>query len=240
MAQAFGVGGWLVALIAIAAGLIRSRALAVRTETLVRACHEVRGPITAARLGVQLGLRSGGLANARLRAIDLELGRATLALGELAVTSTRLGQARELGLVRIGELLGDSVEAWQAAALEQGVCLALDWADAEASLWGDRLRLAQATGNLIANAIEHGGGVVNVSGRVEGSSIRVEVSDDGPGLPAPVAEIARRAHRRRGARGRGLAIAAAVAEEHGGRLAAGPSESGARLVLELPARLTQR
>jgi signal transduction histidine kinase len=32
-----------------------------------------------------------------------------------------------------------------------------------------------------------------------------------------------------------LAIALAVAEAHGGRLAAAPSERGARLVLELPA-----
>ncbi len=37
-----------------------------------------------------------------------------------------------------------------------------------------------------------------------------------------------------GRRGRGLAIAAAVATLHGGRLSAAPAERGARLVLELP------
>ncbi len=49
-----------------------------------------------------------------------------------------------------------------------------------------------------------------------------------------MSELIRRPRGGRGARGRGLAIASAVAESHGGRLAAAPSERGARLVLELP------
>jgi signal transduction histidine kinase len=109
------------------------------------------------------------------------------------------------------------------------------WTGCDASVRGDRFRIAQATGNLIANAIEHGGGVVEVQGRGHAAGARIEVTDSGCGLPAPVAELARRAHRGRGPRGRGLAIALAVAEAHGGRLAAAPSERGARLVLDLPA-----
>ena len=45
------------------------------------------------------------------------------------------------------------------------------------------------------------------------------------------------ARTRRGPRGHGLAIAAAIAEQHGGRLTAAPVIGGARLVLELPANL---
>jgi signal transduction histidine kinase len=101
-------------------------------------------------------------------------------------------------------------------------------------VWGDRLRLAQATGNLISNAIEHGGGVVEVRGRGGPDRVRVEVIDAGSGLPAPVPDLARRPHRGRGRRGRGLAIATAIAASHAGRLSAAPSERGARLVLELP------
>lgn len=59
-------------------------------------------------------------------------------------------------------------------------------------VWGDRLRLAQVTGNRISNAFEHGGGVVEVHGR--GS----RVSDTGPGLRAPVPELARGAQAARG------------------------------------------
>jgi signal transduction histidine kinase len=98
-------------------------------------------------------------------------------------------------------------------------------------LRGDRVRLAQACGNLLKNAIEHGGGKVLLRARASRHTVRIEVLDEGPGLPAPVNELTRRA---RGPRGHGLAHASDVAARHGGRLAAAPSERGARLVLELP------
>jgi signal transduction histidine kinase len=102
-------------------------------------------------------------------------------------------------------------------------------------VWGDRVRLAQAIGNLIANALEHGGGPVEVLGSSGGGQVRIEVTDSGPGLPAPVAELVRGAAGGRGQRGRGLAIAMAIVHAHGGRLAAAPSHRGARLVMTLPA-----
>jgi signal transduction histidine kinase len=96
----------------------------------------------------------------------------------------------------------------------------------------DPLRIAQAVANLVSNAAEHGGGVVRVRVRGSGERVRIEVADDGPGLPAPVGTLAR-AHT--GRRGHGLAIAAGIAEHHGGRLAALPAPAGARVVLDLPA-----
>jgi signal transduction histidine kinase len=233
---ALSLAGWLAA---SGAGLAAGgawRALTGRMETVARACHELRGPLTAARLGLQLGERVGELSPARMRAIDLELGRAALALEDLdGVRARRLtGALRPLEPVDLRELVADSVEAWRPAAAARGVELRASWSGRPASVWGDRLRLAQATGNLIANAIEHGGGVVDVRGAADGRHARVEVSDSGPGLPASVAELARRPRAGRGARGRGLAIAGAVAAGHGGRLTAAPSPRGARLVLELP------
>ena len=131
-------------------------------------------------------------------------------------------------------LLSDSAEAWRAAAAAVGARLDVRWTGAPARVVGDRTRLAQATGNLIANAIEHGGGAIELCGRAAGGSVRIDVIDDGPGLSAPVAELAGRARGGRGARGRGLAIASSIARDHGGRLAGAPSQRGARLILELP------
>jgi signal transduction histidine kinase len=174
----------------------------------------------------------------RLRAIELELDRASLALEDL---SQRRPGSRALGseTVDLAELAAYSVEAWRPLAIACGAGVRLDRPRGDWVVVGDRLRLAQALGNLIANGIEHGGGGVDVRLRAQPGRIRIEVVDRGAGLPAPLDELARR--RRAGwtlrspERGHGLAIASSIAADHGGRLAASPSQSGARLVLELPA-----
>ena len=98
-------------------------------------------------------------------------------------------------------------------------------ASSPTAVFADPLRIAQACANLVGNAAEHGGGVVRVRVRAAGDVVRIEVADDGAGLPASVAALTASARARRGRRGHGLAIAAAIAEHHGGRLAAAPSES---------------
>jgi signal transduction histidine kinase len=230
------VSGWLVASVAVFSGLVVRRSSELRMEAVARACHELRGPLAAARLGLELGVRVGELSPAQLRALDLELGRAALALDDLAAVGLRARDGHVRGTVDVADLLADSVEAWRAPAAARGVALAFEWSGVPARVWGERLRLAQATGNLIANAIEHGGGEISVRCALapERAFVRIEVVDAGPGLPAPVADLARRPRGGRGARGRGLAIAATIARDHGGRLAAAPCERGARLVLELP------
>ena len=184
-------------------------------------------------LGLESGGRQGQLSPARLRALELELGRAALALEDLEAARCRADRDRT-ERVEVRELLADSIEAWRPVANLHGVGLRLCWSGRDAAVAGDRLRLAQALGNLLSNAIEHGGGEVEVSATAEGGGVRIEVVDRGGGLPAPVAELARHSSRAR-RRGHGLRIAQAIAVTHGGRLAAAPSERGARLVLELPA-----
>jgi signal transduction histidine kinase len=248
VAAAVALCGWLGALGALLVALGARRALARRMELVARACHELRGPLTAARLGLELGTRVGSLTPERLRALDLELGAATLALDDLAAVrrdSWAVVRRDSCGpsisdSVDIEGLLVESAEAWRAAALRGGAELRCTWIGGPAFVRADRLRLAQAIGNLIANAIEHGGGVVELRGRADAAGVRIELTDGGPGLPAPVAELTRRARDGRAERGRGLAIASEIAISHGGRLAAAPSERGARLVLELGAEPPHR
>lgn len=226
--------GWLLASL----GLLIAGALALRLRRqaalVAQASHELRGPLCAARLGLH-ALTTGEPGRVRrAAAIDLELRRAGLALDDLA--AARAGQ-RARGIAQVldvGELLADAVESWRTLAAAFGAQVAVEPAPAPALVRADPVRLAQACGNLVANAAEHGGGQVRVRARVGEGRVRVEVTDAGPGLPAPVADLVRSARGRRARRGHGLAIAARIAAGHGGRLAAGPSARGARLVLELP------
>lgn len=115
------------------------------------------------------------------------------------------------------------------------------------TLRADPDRLAQALRNLLGNAIEHTAverGLVRMQVEVlSGGRIRFTVDDDGPGIPRTQRELVfNRFHRTDAARDRasggtglGLAIVRAIADAHGGVVAAAESpEGGGRIVLELP------
>jgi signal transduction histidine kinase len=235
------LGGWLAFAVVATALLMGRQTLSTRAESVARACHELRGPLAAARLGVELSAARPAASTERLRAIELELDRAAVALDDLQGVR-RAGGPGELPLVDVETWLRDSVEVWSPVAARGGSTLRLRWDGPPALVRGERPRLAQATGNLIANALEHGGGRVEVKGRVEEGRVLISVRDEGPGVGAELREwlgrpLRGRARRPRGpgpGRGRGLLIARTVAATHGGRLTAEPSECGACLVLELP------
>jgi signal transduction histidine kinase len=207
-----------------------------RLVLVARASHELRGPLCAA----QLGLSTLAAEPVRVAAIDLELQRAGRALEDLAAARSgeRAGsRARPVDLAGVARA---HAPTWRVLAESLGAELRLEIAPTTARpvVEADPLRIAQACANLVGNAAEHGGGIVRVSVRATDAKVRLEVADDGPGLPAPVTALTAAARTRRGRRGHGLAIAAAIAAEHRGRLFAAPSSGGARLILELPAART--
>ena len=130
-------------------------------------------------------------------------------------------------------LLGEAVDGWRPLAGALGGELLFDPAGRALLVHADRLRLVQAVGNLVLNALEHGAGPVRIRAHATRAHVRIEVRDQGPGLPAPVAALAADGLHA-GRRGHGLAIAARVAERHGGRLLTAPVSAGACVVLELP------
>lgn len=88
----------------------------------------------------------------------------------------------------------------------------------------DAVLVEQALVNLLENAVRHGGaGVVRVAARRDGSQALVEVTDEGPGLPADGEErVFDKFYRAAGGPGAGLglAIARAIVTAHGGRISA--------------------
>ncbi|MDP9401586.1 MAG: ATP-binding protein, partial [Actinomycetota bacterium] len=177
-------------------------------------------------------MERGGHAGAHAAALELELRRLAVALDGLAEAGRGRRGALRHELVAVRALLEEQAEGWDAIARARGRTVALGAVGPELTVLGDREALARALGNLLANALEHGAGAVELSARRLGARVRLEVADDGAGLRAPVRVLARRP--RPGGRGRGLAIAAALARAHGGRLLAAPTARGSRVVLELP------
>jgi signal transduction histidine kinase len=225
MIAELALAGWALS------AVVAHRALAARERT-ARACHEVRGPLTAAGLALQLMERHGEAPPERLAALDEQLRRARLALEDLVHRSGCSGD--RLQRLPVAQLLGGLHVAWSPVCAAQGRPLVVGTAPPGLSVLADRTRLAQALGNLIANALEHGQGAVEVRPRVAGGQLRIEVRDGGGGVERPLAEILRGARAGLGRRGRGLAIAADIAARHGGSVSTAPSADGAALVFELP------
>ncbi|MGA4997121.1 sensor histidine kinase [Streptomyces arboris] len=154
--------------------------------------------------------------------------------------------------VRVGELLTQVAAAHQARAETAGVTLTVV-AEAGVVLDADPVRLRQAVGNLVSNAVRHtpAGGRVTLrayggGGGSESAArwVVIEVADTGTGIPAgdlPYvfdrfwrAEKSR--SRRTGGSGLGLAIVRKLTEAHGGTAGATSTEGeGSAFTLRLPA-----
>jgi signal transduction histidine kinase len=108
---------------------------------------------------------------------------------------------------------------------------------------GDADQLRRVLRNLLDNAEGHAAAAVRVSVRENDTSVEVEVTDDGPGIPpdqrGAVFERFTRLDNARarssGGTGLGLAIAREIVEHHGGTLTLSEQTTGATFVVTLPA-----
>ena len=104
----------------------------------------------------------------------------------------------------------------------------------------DPARLEQALGNLVDNALAHGGGRVELSAELRGDLVELHVRDDGPGFPPDFIlgafdRFSRSDEARSGTgSGLGLAIVELIAEAHGGTAGArNRSDGGADVWIAL-------
>jgi PAS domain S-box-containing protein len=136
-----------------------------------------------------------------------------------------------LGLVKqpmpLLPVLADAVETLRATALEKGLHIVTDYSIADREIHGDPDRVRQIFVNLLSNAVKFtpAGGTVRVAASPEGHMARVEVRDDGVGIPPEflphVFDPFRQADtgaskRRQEGLGLGLALVQRLAELHGG------------------------
>ncbi len=208
------------------------------------ASHELRTPLSVLKAELELALREGRSPEelrAALESAAEETDRLVrLAEDLLAIANLEDGRLplRSAPLDAV-ELTAATASRFDARAREVGRTVrALP--GAPLALEGDRARLDQALGNLVDNALRHGGGDVELAAVAHDSVVELHVRDHGPGFPAGFIDSAferfTRADgaRSRGGAGLGLSIVAAVAESHGGGAhAANLPAGGADVWIEL-------
>jgi two-component system sensor histidine kinase BaeS len=106
----------------------------------------------------------------------------------------------------------------------------------------DPTRIREVVANLVANALRYApsGSVVSIVTEARPNTVRISVTDAGPGIAAEVLphlfERFARSEDSRGS-GLGLAIARRIVESHGGSIGAErPAAGGTTIAFELPTR----
>jgi signal transduction histidine kinase len=207
------------------------------------ASHELRTPVAIIKTELEGALRAGGHDPEVRAALVASLEEcdhlAQLAEDLLVVARTGEGELPiQLEQLDSGELLDGVGKRFSDRAHERGRSLRVE-AEAGLLVWGDELRLRQALGNLVDNALRYGEGGIVLRSRRAGPGLELEVSDQGEGFApdfAPRAferfargELSRTGH----GTGLGLSIVRAIAEAHGGRAEILPSP-GATVGIWLP------
>jgi two-component system heavy metal sensor histidine kinase CusS len=148
--------------------------------------------------------------------------------------------------VDVGELLGGVRDYYEASAADGGVSLTTTLADEPVIAELDRTLLQRAVGNLVSNALAHTppGGAVVLGMNADFSTIRIEVSDTGAGIPAEALprvfdrffRVDSSRSQGSGGTGLGLAIVQSIAQLHGGKaeISSQPGQ-GTRVKLHMPA-----
>lgn len=212
------------------------------------ASHELRTPLAAVQGYAEL-YRKGGLENPA----DLDN-----AMGRITRESSRMQRLVEdlLLLARLDEAAPLQRKPVDLAGLARGAVTDAQAIEPDrpvsydgpsvALVMGDDQRLAQVVTNLVTNARTHtpADAAIHVHVDMSGGEVRLDVIDDGPGIPPQhLDRVFDRFYRLDGSRDRksggaglGLAIVAAIVGNHGGTVeAANEPGRGARFSVTLPA-----
>jgi signal transduction histidine kinase len=211
------------------------------------ASHELRTPLAILRTELELAL-AAGRSPEELRAALASAAEETDRLSQLSEDLLTIAQTERgelpLRLERLGltEAFDGVSRRFSRRAEEGGRELAVD-APRSLVLDADRLRLDQAIGSMVDNALRYGAGPIDLEARAAGGSVEIHVLDRGEGfseefLGRAFERFSRAAASSRdGGSGLGLAIVRTVARAHGGDAhAANRPGGGADVWLALPAR----
>jgi signal transduction histidine kinase len=193
-----------------------------RLATII--AHDLRTPLSTAQKALELLQLEQPETRARatedLEALLAYFTAITEDLPQLARASTELAEREPCSLSATAR------DAW--AALDPPAEVTLR-TPADVTVYADRVRLRRLVGNLLENAIQHGGAVTTVT--VAPTDRGFHVADDGDGLgAADPAELFEYGVSAGGSSGVGLSVVDSIAAAHGWRLEVGATDGGGTTV----------
>lgn len=204
------------------------RSLAAQRDFVADAAHELRSPLTALRLQIQLAERAEAAADraAAFSTLKTGLDRATHVVEQLLTLARQDPDAADRPFVPVdlAVLMAEVVAERSALAEAKQLDLGISHTET-AVVTGDREGLHVMLANLVDNAIRYTppGGRIDVAVCFRDGGIELEVIDTGPGIPVEERErVFDRFYRRAGSdaagSGLGLAIVRNIAERHRARV----------------------
>jgi signal transduction histidine kinase len=210
---------------ALASG-ITNRREGRRRAALNEAMHELRRPLQVLSLALPTDSSASTPAESSLQLATAALDRLDQEIN---------GDPPEEAAIEVAveQLIEEAAQRWRKVAASRGGAVTVGWNSEMTFVNGDRFSLSQALDNLLSNAIEHGGGRVEVRARREGDWVRITVADEGAASSTAASGHRPRAnwaHRH----GHGLRVVARIAKRHGGSFTLRRTARGAEAVLRLP------
>jgi PAS domain S-box-containing protein len=228
-----------------------------KNQFLAILSHELRNPLAPIRNSLYLlerGAPGGALATRALAVIDRQIGQMTRLIDDLLdVTRITRGKIRlQRERLDLQGLVQRTVEDHRSTFARGEIRLTMLDSSGEVPIDGDRVRLAQAIGNLLQNAAKFTprGGDTTVSlqtDRSRGEAV-LTVRDTGSGIQPemlprlfhPFSQADATLDRSKGGLGLGLALVKGLVELHGGSVtaASGGPGRGAAFTIRLPLATT--
>ena len=213
--------------------------------------HDLKTPLTRLRNKAESALREGKNPDDQKQALETVISESD---GLIRTFNALLMIARaEAGApsgafadVDLSAVADDVAELYGPLAEEQGSIIETD-VKPGVRLRGNRELLGQALVNLVENALKYAHPKVGQPGKIvvgvyrDGGRVLIEVSDNGPGIPAEERErVVQRFVRLEKSRtdigsGLGLSLVAAVARLHRGTFRLEDNQPGLKAVMDLPA-----